>query len=117
MITREIPKGSWPSFLATIANCKAFQPVTVRIESEDYGDQPMVNGLPLLGISVEEKGSESNAIELTVSRPSTTEQLTHVIADPSHVWVQENDRGDVAVIDIENEARVKTLIFFGVNMP
>jgi hypothetical protein len=117
MKTREIPKGSWSSFLETVANTKAFQPIIVRVESEDMGDQPIVQGLPLIGLSVEEKGSMADAIELTVSQPASTAQFTHVISHPSHVWVQENDLGDIAVLDIEDAQRVKTLIFFGVNMP
>jgi hypothetical protein len=111
MHTREIPKPSWAHYLQALGNHKAYQPVNVQVEGEDLGAQPLAAGLPLVGISVEEKGSLASAIELTLGGPGAGD-FTHMITRPAHLWVEEDDQGEVQAIDIEDEGRVKTLIFF-----
>jgi Family of unknown function (DUF5335) len=61
-------------------------------------------------ISVEEKGSDAGAIEVTVGRPG--QELTHRIARPEHVWAEESDSGELECLDIEDADHVKTLIYF-----
>jgi hypothetical protein len=111
MHTREIPKPNWGHYLQALGNHKAYQPVRVQVESEDLGAQPLADGLPLVGISIEAKGSHKDAIELTLGSPGEGD-FTHMIDEPSHLWVEEDEGGEVQAIDIEGPGRVKTLIFF-----
>lgn len=117
MTTRELPKSTWAPTLEAIACRKAFQPVQVRIEDPTLGSQPLTHDLPLVGISFEEKGSQPDAVEITVAQCDGKENFTHVIAHPEHIFVQESERGEVQGLDIEDTAHVKTLIFFGPNAP
>jgi hypothetical protein len=111
MQTREIPKPNWGHYLQALGNHKAYQPVRVHVESEELGAQPLAEGLPLVGISVEAKGSHADAIELTLGGPGQGD-FTHMIDRPSHLWVEEDEAGEVRAIDIEDAQKVKTLIFF-----
>ncbi|MFY0526339.1 DUF5335 family protein [Archangium gephyra] len=70
----------------------------------------MAWNLPLVEISVEEKGSDAGTIEVTVGHPG--EELTHRILRPEHVWAAENDSGELECLDIEDADHVKTLIYF-----
>lgn len=117
MRTREIPAAEWAAFLAVLSGRTGDLPVDVRVEGPEIGDQELAHGAHLVGIACEEKGSAAEAIALTVERSPGVDALTHVIAAPTHVWVQEDDQGRVAVLDIEDRAQVKTLVFFPAPAP
>ena len=112
MQTREIPKTSWGHYLEALGNHKAYQTVRVRLESDELGTQPLATESPLVGISVELKGSQADAIEITLGSLGKGD-FTHLIQHPAHLYVEEDDTGEVQVINIEDSMRVKTLIFFG----
>lgn len=112
MRTREIPRDAWSQYLATVSGLRAQHPVKVRVDGAELGDQALAECLPLVGISLEEKGSEADAIELTVAGPAGQDNLTHLIEHPERVYVEEDDAGQVKVLDIEGPAKVKTLVFF-----
>lgn len=79
MRTREIPREAWSQYLATVSGLRAQHPVKVRVDGAEIGDQVLAECLPLVGISLEEKGSEADAIELTVAGPAGYDNLTHLI--------------------------------------
>ena len=112
MRTREIPRAEWPSFLARLSAERCERPVRVHVAGEDLGDQAMIDCLPLVGISVEDPGAEPGAIALTVADTFGHVHLTHAIAGPVHVYVEEDDRGAPQALDIEDAAHVKTIIMF-----
>ncbi|HVP62912.1 MAG TPA: DUF5335 family protein [Myxococcaceae bacterium] len=109
--TIEIPRERWAKYLDDLSNREQDHPVRIEVEGQELGDQALSTKLPLMGISLEEKGSEKDAIEITVADRGKGQTLTHLIERPEHVYVeQEGDR--VRCVDIENRAHVKTLIFF-----
>lgn len=111
--THEIPRERWADYLNALSNREKDHPVSIRVEGREIGDQMMSQGLPLVGISVEEKGSEKDAIEVTVGyKGQGMANMTHMIQAPTHIYVEERDNGDVACLDIEDGTQVKTLIFF-----
>ena len=117
MRTREIPAGEWASFLEGLSEQAGDRPVDVRIEGPDIGDQALATNMPLIGITCAEQGAYGDAIALTVAGAPGKGKLTHLIDGPEHLWVQEDDAGRVAVLDIEDRARVKTLVFFPAGAP
>lgn len=112
MRTREIPAGEWAGFLEALSVRTGDCPVDVRVESPEAGDQELVHQMPLIGITCAEKGAAAEAIALTMAGEPGQGQLTHMIEQPEHLWVQEDEQGRVAVLDIEDRAQVKTLVFF-----
>lgn len=112
MASREIPRSDWDRYLETLSNRKLNHPVKVRVESEELGDQPLAECMPLVGISLQRKGSEAGAIALTLSFAGGEGNLTHEVACPERLLVQEDAAGEPRTLDIEDCARVKTLVMF-----
>lgn len=112
MATREIPRDDWDRYLDTLSRLKADRPVRVRVEDAEIGDQTLADCLPMVGISLEKKGSDADAIELTLADPGGDRNVTHEITHPAKLFVKENAAGEPEVLDIEAPGQVKTLIFF-----
>lgn len=112
MATREIPRSDWEGYLQTLSNRKLNHPVQVRVASEELGDQPLAECMPLVGISLQQKGREAGAISLTLSFASGEGHLTHEVACPERLLVQEDAAGEPRTLDIEDCGRVKTLVMF-----
>ena len=111
--TQEIPRERWSDYLNALSNRTKDLPVRIEVEGQDLGDQTLAQQLPLVGISCELKGSEKNAIEVTLGRKEQgSSNITHMIENPEHIYVEESDGGKVRCLDIETRAKVKTLIFF-----
>ncbi|HEX5753411.1 MAG TPA: DUF5335 family protein [Archangium sp.] len=108
--TREIPREGWADYLLLLSTIERDQQVRIHAEGPEPGDHTVAWNLPLVEISVEEKGSDAGAIEVTVGPPG--EELTHRILRPVHVWAEESDSGELACLDIEDEDHVKTFIHF-----
>lgn len=108
--TREIPREGWADYLLLLSTIERDQQVRIQAGGPELGDQTVAWSLPLVEISVEEKGSGAGAIEVTVGRPG--EELTHRIPHPEHVWAEESDSGELECLDIEDADHVKTLIYF-----
>lgn len=109
--TIEIPRKRWAEYLDSLSNREQDHAVRIEVAGQDLGDQALSNRLALVGISLEGKGSERNAIEVTVADGKGSQTLTHLIERPEHVYV-EQDGDRVCCIDIEDRAQVKTLISF-----
>lgn len=115
--TNEIPRDLWDQYLSELGNRMREQPVRIEIEGKEIGDQVFAN-LPLVGISFEKKGSEGNAIEVTVgSTGRTITNATHLIESPVRVYEETTEDGKVECLDIEDADEVKTLVFFGSAAP
>jgi len=112
MATREIPRREWMSFFDGFSGEHQQWPTTVETISGDIGDQPEVEGEPLVGISFDPKGSSSGAIEVMVGvRPDN--HLTHTITDPTQVWLRDTVEAGDEALEVESADGSKTLIRFG----
>lgn len=108
--TREIPREGWADYLALLSSIERDHWVRIEAAGPQAGEQTMADRLPLVDITVEEKGSDQGAIEVTVGRPG--EELTHRILHPEHVRAEESDSGEIECIGIEDSDHVKTRIYF-----
>ncbi len=108
--TREIPREGWADYLSLLSTIEYDHEVRIRAEGPELGDQTVAGRLPLVEISLAEKGSDEGAIEVTVGHPGA--ELTHRILHPVRVWAEESDTGELECLDIEDADHVKTLIFF-----
>lgn len=108
--TREIPREVWSEYLSLLNGMTRSQWVRIEAGSSDFGEQPLAQRLPLVDISFVEKGSDQGAIEITVGRPG--EEITHRILHPERIYADESESGELECLDIEDEERTKTLIFF-----
>jgi hypothetical protein len=113
MATTEIPRNRWENYLDELSNREIEQPVCIRVDGLEVGDQELAHNRPLVGISFEEKGSEANSIEITLADRDGRGNFTHMIDSPDKLYVEEGDDGALKCLDIETQGKVKTLIFFG----
>ena len=108
--TRAIPREVWFDYLTLLGEMTRNQWVRIEAVSADIGEQPLAQRLPLIDIALVEKGSGRGAIEITVGRPG--EEITHRIFHPGRIYADESESGELECLDIEDEGRTKTLIFF-----
>lgn len=108
--TREIPRDVWADYLTLLSSIERDHWVRLEAEGPEDGGQSMAGRLPLVDITVEEKGSTQGAIEVTVGRPG--EEITHRILHPEHVRAEESESGEIECIGIEDSDHVKTYIYF-----
>ncbi|NTX05319.1 DUF5335 family protein [Myxococcus sp. CA051A] len=110
--TREIPREGWADYLALLSTMEKEHPVRIEVEGMELGDQPLAEGLPLVEISLEEKGSDKGVVEIIVGGPGG--EITHRIQKPERIYADESESGELECLDIESsEDNTKTLIYFG----
>ncbi|MCI0572584.1 MAG: DUF5335 domain-containing protein [Myxococcaceae bacterium] len=111
MQTREIPQNQWSDFLYTVAEQHRDARVRVEVDGKDIGEQPLGEDLALVDIELEKKGSAKGDISLTFGTKGGGE-MEHRILMPDHVYAEETDSGELAVLDIEDRGKHKTLVTF-----
>jgi Family of unknown function (DUF5335) len=110
MLTYEVPQPRWADFLFALALQHREEQVRVEVDGESLGEQPLGEHLALVDISLEEKGSARGSIALTLASEDT--ELSHRIAAPTRLYVEETDSGELVCLDIEDGERRKTLVAF-----
>src|SRR5260370_37379360 len=95
-VTIELPRDRWEDKLAAISNRNGGRPVRLEVDIPPGEGEPLLaEHQPLLGIDFDSKGSEAPAIEITVGATSGTSprNLTHVVNDPTRIWVEQEPDG------------------------
>jgi Family of unknown function (DUF5335) len=107
-MTIEIPKEKWTSFFDDLSRRRFGWETKIEVLSEAVGDQILSDGLPLNGVTFEEKAGR-HEIEIAVGDTANNHQ-THNISNPTKAAYL--DEGDFfgGVIEIEDENKTKTLI-------
>lgn len=107
-MTIEISKEKWTEFFNDLSRRRFGWETRIEVLDESVGDQILSEGLPLNGVTFEEKAGR-HELEIAVGETAESHQ-THVIANPSKVVYL--DEGDFmgGVIEIEDETKTKTLV-------
>lgn len=111
METHEIPKDQWTQWLTLLTRQGADRPIRIEVENRDIGDQLVGRQLPLIGIALDEAGSEAINIEVSATEPDGG-WLGHRIEWPMRLYMRMRDGGEVECLEIEDARGGKTLIFF-----
>jgi hypothetical protein len=108
--TREIPRTEWNDFFSRFSDQHDDEPVEVEMIGSEIGAQIEGRELHLRGISPARNVREADlALELDAVDGT---HLTHMIAKPIHVWLQQAaDQTDEA-LEIESADGTKTLVRF-----
>ena len=108
IMTIEIPKEKWAQFFDDLSKRRFGWETKIEVMNESVGDQILTTGLPLNGVTFEEK-SGRHEIEIAVGE--TTEQhQTHNISNPRKVAYLDEGEFLGGVIEIEDEKNTKTLV-------
>ncbi len=108
--TVEIPRERWQSFLEMIDRLASGRPVRLEVARRELGDQDMASRLPLIGVELEQKGSDRG--ELVVSVATDRGELTHVIGQPTGIAIGLNDNDEPQWLAVAEPGDAITIIHF-----
>lgn len=108
--TLEIPRESWGPWLNDLSKRAREHPVRIEVIDRELGDQEMARLLPLVGISIENKGSDAGEVEIAVA--SAQGDLDHRVDEPARIYVEASDQGLLECLEIEDVGGGKTLVYF-----
>ena len=113
-MTREIPEKEWREFLPTFSERNRGHPV--RLETmipSGEGEPVLAECRPLMAVDFDRKGSEAPAMMVTVGGLEAKEPtFTHVVNDPTRLWVDEEAPGRAVGMAIESREEGRTLLIF-----
>jgi hypothetical protein len=116
MSTQEIPRDRWKTFLDTFSRQHEGWLATVEVLGTDIGAQEEAHDLPLEGITATSREGAPETIAINLGKTSE-DHVTHTIAEPSRVWLEQTSQGANAALEIESADEVKTLLRFRSALP
>src|SRR5262245_33275486 len=108
-ITREITRDEWRASFALLSERFQGWRVMIEVLSPDLGDQPVAEGPPLQGLSLETTGSEAGDI-LIEAGDSPDDYLVHHVDRPTNVRLAIIRAGVEAAIQFESEDGITTIL-------
>src|SRR5687768_2459604 len=107
--TTEIPQEGWDKFFTRFNHDHETQLVAVEILGREIGAQVEGRSLLLGGIS----RANENAKSLALTFDSVDgEHLTHMVDNPTHIWLQRAADDTDETLEIESADGTKTLVRF-----
>ena len=97
--TRQIPRAEWTEFFNSFSRRHDGWLASLELLAPDMGALMEVHNRPLAGIVAELHRAGRNSITIIFGRfPS---ELTHMIAEPTRVWLKQTAQGADDVLEIE----------------
>ncbi|MGH9875267.1 MAG: DUF5335 family protein [Pyrinomonadaceae bacterium] len=113
MKTKQIPKSEWPAFFDSFSRQHEGWLVNLQILGSEIGAQVEERELALEGITDEWDETNGNTIMIMIgARPD--DHITHSIARPSEVTLEQTDDGADAALAIKGEDETTALLSFRV---
>jgi uncharacterized protein DUF5335 len=109
-----IEREQWGDFVKEFNSRNEMRATRVEVVGGEVGAQEEEQKLPLLGISLEEKGSDAPRIEITLGGETAKEErhLTHMISRVKQIMRKiGTDLREEALL-IEDEEGTKTILHF-----
>jgi hypothetical protein len=111
MATQEIPREEWGTFFDRFSKQHEGWRVTLEVFAPEIGAQQEANALPFEGITVNSQDEGPRTIAISLGK-APEDHVTHTIAGPEHVWLQQTSEGANAALEIESKDGAKTLMRF-----
>ena len=106
---REIPREEWAEFLDGFSRQHEGWLVTVEVLGEEVGAQVEAEEKPLDGVTAALQLGGEDSISITVGR-TPAERVTHNIAAPTHVRIEQAENGADMALQIESSGGATTLV-------
>lgn len=116
MGTQEIPRYEWKTFFDTFSRQHEGWLATLEVLGSEIGAQQEALNLPLEGITATSKDTVSETIAISLGN-TPEDHVTHTIAEPTRVWLEQTSQGANAALEIESADQVKTLLRFRSALP
>lgn len=111
MDTQQLPQEEWGGFLDEISRQFESGLVSVTVSGNGMSDAPVITDLPLLGIQLNTKGSDSGSITV-IAGQSAGDTISHTIPAPTQFQVARDAGGTVAAIQIDAAEPAQTQVHF-----
>ena len=100
MSTRALPRAEWRRYCDRVSKEVAGRRVELDVASLDLGDRVQARWLPLLGVVFDSRG---DVLEIAL------EGIGHAILSPREIFLEETERGLVALEIVATDDTVETL--------
>ena len=111
MDTLQLPEPEWGAFFDELSREFEQGLVSVTVSGNGMSDAPVITELPLLGIQLNTKGSDSGSITVMAGSDADT-AISHTIPGPTQVQVARDAHGVVAAIQIDAPDPAQTQVHF-----
>jgi hypothetical protein len=112
MGTREIPRSEWRSFCDTFSRQHEGWVATVEVLSSELGDQIEASDLPFEAINADLKGSDPDAIEITLG--SANNEVTRIANRVTRLSFERAESGEHEGLEIQTADGDRTVLRFRV---
>jgi hypothetical protein len=109
-----IEREAWDSFVKDFNRRNALRATRLEVLNAELGDQEEELKLPLLGLSLEEKGKDAPSIEISLGGETAKEErhITHMIPRVRNIMTKMGvDLREEALL-IEDDEGTKTILLF-----
>ncbi len=111
MDTQQLPQAEWGPFLDELSRQFETGMVSVDVSGNNLSNAPVITELPLLGIQLNTKGSDSGSITIIAGADEDT-AISHTISAPTQIQVAREADGSVAAIQIDAPDPAQTQVHF-----
>lgn len=111
MDTQQLPQEQWGGFLDELSRQFESGLVSVTVSGNGLSATPVITELPLLGIQLNTKGSDTGSITVIVGQ-SADDAISHTIPAPTQIQIARDAGGTVAAIQIDAPEPAQTQVHF-----
>ncbi len=111
MDTQQLPKSEWGPFLDELSRQLESGLVSVDVSGDGLSNAPVITELPLLGIQLNTKGSDSGSITV-IAGADEDAAISHTIPAPTQIHVAREADGTIAAIQIDAPDPAQTQVHF-----
>lgn len=111
MDTQQLPEAEWGPFLDELSRQFEQGLVSVDVSGNDLSHAPVITELPLLGLQLNTKGSDSGSITIIAGADEDT-AISHTIPAPTQIHIARDADGAVAAIQIDAPDPAQTQVHF-----
>lgn len=111
METQQLPEAEWGQFLDDVSRQFEQGLVSVDVSGDGMTDAPVITELPLLGIQLNTKGSDSGSITIIAGSDVDT-AISHTIPGATRIHVAREADSTVAAVQIDAPDPARTQVHF-----
>ena len=111
MDTQQLSQAEWGQFLDDLSRQFESGLVSVDVSGDGLSNAPVITELPLLGLQLNTKGSDSGSITI-IAGADEDAAISHTIPAPTLIHVAREADGTVAAIQIDAPNPAQTQVHF-----
>jgi hypothetical protein len=112
--TREIPKDQWSEFCDSFSELHQGWLASVQVQGAKPGRHFEAKSLPFRGLSYDTKGGDKNQLSIFMDQTAEND-LTHTVDFPTHIRLDQSERGVDQGLEVESNDGTKTIVRFEIS--